>query len=570
MSCFLYVLMAFSIASPLACAAQNNANHWYFGLNAGIVFDEATITATSGPMHTAEGCASISDGCGLLFYTDGDTVWNKDQVMMANGFGLGGQCTGHVTQSSTQAALILRQPGNDSLFYVFTTDCHEDQLVNGLRYSIVNMAKMNGLGEVILKDQYLHAPVDEKLTGVKHANGCDLWVITHEYGTDAFYAFLLTENGLNPIPVVSHAGQPHTGDPEYDNCVRGYLKASPDGSKLISVTPDGVYWYCDSILPELFSVDQAAGLITSDFTFPGDTDVVPYYDSWAIPFYGATFSPDGSKLYLSSGFYGPHLFQYDLAAGSVADILASKTLLNDSLLNAFSDPCALQTGPDGKIYVAHEGSSFLGVINEPDQPGFACNYIDSAVALLPSTRNDWGGLPNFFEPYTQASPLRSDFNYSVTEVALPMQFMDGSEGADTYFWDFGDGGTSTAQNPLHIYLSEGPFTVTLTVKDVLCNLDKTCQNVLVPSSTGIQAISDQPIPVAYPNPFQHATTLEMKNRSDAVLEIHNPSGALVYQRYIDDNRQTPIYLGQSLQPGVYVLTILLPTQVITSKLIKLQ
>jgi len=34
-----------------------------------------------------------------------------------------------------------------------------------------------------------------------------------------------------------------------------------------------------------------------------------------------------------------------------------------------------------------------------------------------------------------------------------------------YNWNFGDGGTSTAQNPSHTYATAGPYTVTLTVTD---------------------------------------------------------------------------------------------------------
>jgi len=35
----------------------------------------------------------------------------------------------------------------------------------------------------------------------------------------------------------------------------------------------------------------------------------------------------------------------------------------------------------------------------------------------------------------------------------------------TYFWDFGDGGTSDEQNPTHTYTEEGNYTVALTVTD---------------------------------------------------------------------------------------------------------
>ncbi len=37
----------------------------------------------------------------------------------------------------------------------------------------------------------------------------------------------------------------------------------------------------------------------------------------------------------------------------------------------------------------------------------------------------------------------------------------------TYVWDFGDGGTSTAASPTHLYNSEGPFTVTLKARSTV-------------------------------------------------------------------------------------------------------
>ena len=35
----------------------------------------------------------------------------------------------------------------------------------------------------------------------------------------------------------------------------------------------------------------------------------------------------------------------------------------------------------------------------------------------------------------------------------------------SYIWNFGDGDTSTSQNPTHAYDQEGPYSVTLTVTD---------------------------------------------------------------------------------------------------------
>ncbi len=49
-------------------------------------------------------------------------------------------------------------------------------------------------------------------------------------------------------------------------------------------------------------------------------------------------------------------------------------------------------------------------------------------------------------------------------VPLAVTFTDQSTGdVDTYSWDFGDGGTSTVQNPTYTYNSAGTYTVSLTV-----------------------------------------------------------------------------------------------------------
>lgn len=59
------------------------------------------------------------------------------------------------------------------------------------------------------------------------------------------------------------------------------------------------------------------------------------------------------------------------------------------------------------------------------------------------------------------APIAADFTVSISE--LTAQFTNTSLNADSYSWDFGDGATSTEENPSHTYASEGTYTVTLSV-----------------------------------------------------------------------------------------------------------
>ncbi len=67
------------------------------------------------------------------------------------------------------------------------------------------------------------------------------------------------------------------------------------------------------------------------------------------------------------------------------------------------------------------------------------------------------------EDYIQIYPPRALFNVSQECGATTITFSDQSLGADTYFWDFGDGETSTEANPVHTYATTGSYTISLTV-----------------------------------------------------------------------------------------------------------
>ncbi len=69
--------------------------------------------------------------------------------------------------------------------------------------------------------------------------------------------------------------------------------------------------------------------------------------------------------------------------------------------------------------------------------------------------------------------------FSSTSTQLTASFTDNSTGGVTgWFWEFGDGGTSTQQNPSHTYAAAGTYTVCLTALNT-CGSDSICQQVTI-------------------------------------------------------------------------------------------
>ncbi len=431
----LYIVVCFCFCPFIQ--AQNEANYWYFGDHAGIDFSSGSPVGVFGSaMYTQEGCATISNSEGqLLFYTDGSTIYNHNHEIMMNGSGLNGHF------SSTQSAIIVPDPGSNTLYYVFTVDFEGSS--DGLQYSIVDMTLDGGLGAVTAtKNELLLTPVMEKLTAIKHANGQDIWVMAHANGSADYYAYLVTSDGIS-APVVTTIGSSYGGFTYANNA--GYLKFSPDGSKLAAIYTKWTHGL------QLFDFDNQTGVLSNY------RDVFYEMAAVGIP-YGVEFSPSGDLVYVS-GTEG--LYQYDLSYTSNFDVLFNAHEIADDYPEGLYS--ALQLGPDEKIYVCKaytEGDSenhFLSVIENPDLIGDACNFQEEAVDLGAGIVHR--GLPQFIQSFFNVT-----FNYTNACYGEVTQFeANVGEEYDALVWDFGDGITATGPNPEHQFEAAGIYDVSLTV-----------------------------------------------------------------------------------------------------------
>ena len=356
----------------------NEGNIWYFGEYAGLDFNSGVpVALTDGQLNTWEGCASISDNNGdLLFYTDGMIVYDKNHNIMPNGTGLLGN------NSSSQSAIIIRQPSSNTSYFLITSDGMSGS-GGGVSYSIIDMNLNNGFGDITsVKNVVLFPNACEKITAVLHQNETDFWVVSRLENSNEFHSYLLTDLGINLTPVVSNIGSSYFSS-------LGYLKSSHDGARLAGAS---VYGGNDGV--DLFDFNNSTGLLSNHMHF-----------SNAPTPYGIEFSLDSDILYVAQVDNGSQVAQYNLLAGSQSLIEASMTIISSGISAPFPGG-AIQMGPDGKIYRAVFSQNYLDVINDPGVLGLACNYSSNAISLQSGISRL--GLPTFFSSIFNSLPAGCD------------------------------------------------------------------------------------------------------------------------------------------------------------------
>ncbi|MEA3505017.1 MAG: gliding motility-associated C-terminal domain-containing protein [Bacteroidota bacterium] len=444
----LFILSAFFANAQNRCSyiPLKEAENLIFQPGVGITAnsDGEIVFTPNGVMDDpGKGSAAISDKEGnLLFFTNGMTVWNSNFNVMAKGSGLKGNL------GCTQPAVIVPQPDDEGVYFVFTTDIINKYIgTNGLNYSKIDMSKSNGLGEVISKNTQLKASCTEKITAVKKSNGTDYWVMAHGWKNNEFYLYEVTNEGV-ALSKTIEIGSVHdylgtvTTEPVNTS---GYMKFSPDGSKLaLAILGDGIV--------EIFDFNNETGSLSNPIPLSDEN-----YFTGAN---GIEFSPNSKYLYVTSvgelaDQHDNKLLQIDLSDNSIEDLSAS-------LPDLQKDATSVQLTAGRKIIVSGHGKTFLGIINNPDRD--KCNFIHDYISI-----NAISGvkcLTNFCTSFLDMPPFLFDTKCFNDETVF--EIINASNSTEI-IWDFDDAsGTSDLsdlENPIHVFSEPGNYTVSLTLKD---------------------------------------------------------------------------------------------------------
>lgn len=144
--------------------------------------------------------------------------------------------------------------------------------------------------------------------------------------------------------------------------------------------------------------------------------------------------------------------------------------------------------------------------------------------------------------------------YNFTFSGLTATYQDLSAGnVLSWFWDFGDGSTSTQQNPVHTFSHDGPWSVCLTVTSA-CFSDNYCD---LNSLTA--ALAGQPGGQVrlYPNPANDRVTLESVAAFPGGFEVSlsELSGRIVKEWHWPEGETTFQFGIEDLTSGMWLLQL---------------
>ncbi len=195
---------------------------------------------------------------------------------------------------------------------------------------------------------------------------------------------------------------------------------------------------------------------------------------------------------------------------------------------------ATWSSPVNMTYTAHENQESV-YPNAYDRVVDGCMHAiwmqdEEPGTSLDTNAPDANGMNNMqykcfdaarFNPY----PPTAEFDYTPDGVTGLVNFTNLSVDADSYSWDFGDGGSSTTENPAHVYAAGGNYNVCLVANNKYDD-DSNCKTIAINVAV-INYALDKALTV-YPTPANANVTVEVEgNFGTLYAEMYNSLGEKV-------------------------------------------
>jgi PKD repeat protein len=193
-----------------------------------------------------------------------------------------------------------------------------------------------------------------------------------------------------------------------------------------------------------------------------------------------------------------------------------------------------------------------------NQPGWI-KYISVSRNLLNAGQVDsiWNQICEIAVNECDTAKPQGQFTYQPGEAEYEIVFDGTSPRAEYYLWDFGNGDTSTARNPSHVFPYDGVWPVTL-VAGNSCGNDTITRDIMV-LKTDIMDLWPVKNLHVFPNPGERDVFIAgtSDRRKDLSVSIYNVEGCLVRTIIlsgIEGDFTAPLTTGD-LPAGFYLLNI---------------
>lgn len=247
----------------------------------------------------------------------------------------------------------------------------------------------------------------------------------------------------------------------------------------------------------------------SDISFPPPT-------SWLWEFGDGNTSPaqNPSHLYTSPGTYTVTLTAFYAGSCEATEVRANLITIGGIPFVAFTpsgtEACEIPFTVNfanssvgaNLTYLWDFGDDITSTVQSPSY-----TYTENGVYTASLTATNPQGCSTTQSTTINVSETRADFLPDVFGFCLPLEvnFSDSSVSASqivSYQWDFGDGSTSSLQNPTHTYQDTGRFTITLIIENSLGCLDTLIRPNYIFAYTQPVASFDQTPQVICPGEFE--------------------------------------------------------------------
>lgn len=147
----------------------------------------------------------------------------------------------------------------------------------------------------------------------------------------------------------------------------------------------------------------------------------------------------------------------------------------------------------------------------------------------------------------------ADFYFSNDTNVYVVDFLDMSTNAVSWFWNFGDTGTDTVQNPSHYYQFPGAYEVCLIATSSFGCMDTLCFNL-----NGLWSISDNLLQTLtiLPNPATNQISLDLSSwlGREVTIQILDITGRVVQNTHLQAQTQIDLDISQ-LATGIYSVLV---------------